>query len=179
MDMDTFVIQLAAAAPSVSELTKSGLTDGAADEFIKSFIGVKRDPCMAGTSQSGRLPALEKWDLTRVEIGMVRFPEPPIDYSGAGYIGCVESDPLIAQPESSEIVVQEINSPGHILWRVANDLSKLLAALVIAARFLAQRAVRNVDADDCESARSVAMQCASAAGGRVYLDFYSMLLGAE
>jgi hypothetical protein len=55
----------------------------------------------------------------------------------------------------------------------------MLDALVIAARFLGIRAVGTIASGDEGAARSVALQCASAAGGDKYLDFYTMLLGAR
>jgi hypothetical protein len=55
----------------------------------------------------------------------------------------------------------------------------MLDAMVIAARFLEQRGAGTIDFDDFKAARSVATECATAAGGDRYLDFYKMLLGAE
>ena len=179
MDVATFVKRLAEAAPSPSDLERCGLAGEQADEFVKSFHCVRRDRPLTEPSGSDLvLELLRNWDLSKVEIGMVRFPRAHVEPSGRIVIGCVEADPLVIL-SNDEIVVHELGTNEHPLWHVAKNSSTLLEALVIAARFLGERAVGKIQFDDYGAARSVASQCASAAGGNRFSDFYRMLLGAE
>ena len=180
MELGTFVKALAEAAPSVPELEKCGFSKDQAQDFAKSFLCVKRErplPVVSGSDQL--LVLLREWDLSKVEIGMMRFPDPPTERSGKMCVGCVEADPLVILPSTGEIAVQELGTKEHLLWLVAKSGSALLDAVVIAARFLAQRTVGTIDFDDYKAARSIALECATAAGGDRYLDFYKMLVGAE
>ena len=179
MDVATFVTQLAEAAPSASDLEKCGLAGEQADEFVKSFHCVRRDRPLTEPSGSDLvLELLRNWDLSKVEIGMARFPGAHVEPSGMIRIGCVEADPLVIL-SNGEIVAHELGTNEHLLWHVAKNGSTLLEALVIAARFLGERAVGKIHFDDYRAARSIASQCAFAAGGNKYADFYKMLLGAE
>jgi len=180
MEPDTFVKELANAAPNASNLERSGLSKEQARDLVKSFLCVKRELPLAEVSGSDRLlELLRKWDLSKVEIGMVRFPDPPTERSGKMCVGCVEADPLVILPDTGEIAVHELGTKEHLLWLVAKNGSTLLDALVIAARFLEKRGAGTIDFDDYKAARLVALDCASAAGGDRYADFYKMLLGAE
>jgi hypothetical protein len=179
MSPETFVQQLAEAAPSVVDLESRGLTNDEAMEFRKYYLCVKRDRPLTEPSGSDLVvELLRKWDLSKVEIGMVRFPGPHLESPGVICIGCVEADPLVLLPDG-EIVVHELGTNKHLLWHVAKNSSALLEALVIAARFLAKGAVGKIELADYGAARSVASECASVAGGDKYSGFYKMLLGAE
>jgi hypothetical protein len=180
MQAEAFVKQLADAAPPASDLEKCGLSSEQAREFITSFHCVKRDrPLPKPNGSDPVLKLLRNWDLSKVEIGMVRFPDPPVQQSGKICVGCVEVDPLVILPGSGEIVVHEFGTKEHLLWRVAKNGGALLDALLIAAQFLEKTGIGTIDYRDSRIARPVALECASAAGGDRYLDFYKMLLGAE
>ena len=180
MDVGTFVKQLAEAAPSSSDMERCGFTGEQADEFNRSFRCMKRDRPLPGPiGHDSLLELLRTWDLSMVEIGMVRFPDPPGERLGKMCVGCVEADPLVIVSDNGEIVVHEVNTKDHLLWHVAENGAQLLNALVVAALFLGKRAIGRIDCDDDEAARLAALQCALAAGGERYLDFYKMLIGAE
>jgi hypothetical protein len=180
MELETFVKELAAAAPSAADLERCGLSTEQARIFIKSFLCVKREHPLSATNGSDQLlELLRQWDLSKVEIGMMRFPNPPTERSGKLCVGCVEVDPLVILPDTGEVVVYELGTKEHLLCHVAKSGSKMLDAMVIAARFLEKCAVGTIDFDNYEAALSVALECASAAGGDRYLKFYKMLLGAE
>lgn len=178
LDATQFVRQLANAAPSPYDLERHGLTGEQADAFIRTFRCVKRDrPMTQPMGSSPMLELLRNWDLSMVQVGMVRFPSQRYEPPGMIGIGCVEVDPLVIQP-NGEIVVYELGTNQHLLWRVARNCSTFLEALVIAAKFLGKLAISGCH-DDFGSAQSVASECASVAGGERYSDFYKMLLGAE
>jgi hypothetical protein len=180
MEPGTFVKELAALAPSASDLEKSGFSKEEAMRLAASFVCVKREqplPVVSGSDQL--LELLRGWDLSKVEVGMIRFPETPTERSGKMCVGCVEADPLVILPGTGELVVHELGTKEHLLWPVAQNGSRLLDAMLIAARFLEQRGSGTIDFDDFKAARKAAGECATAAGGDRYLDFYTMLLGAE
>ena len=180
MELNAFIHELAASAPSASDLEKCGFSTEQARDFTESFLCVKRVrplPVVNGSDQL--LELLRQWDLSKVEIGMMRFPDSPTERSNKICVGCVEADPLVILPDTGEIAVHELGTKAHLLWLVAMSGSELLDAMVIAARFFAMRTVGRIDFDDRDAARSVAFECASAAGGNRYVDFYKMLLGAE
>ncbi len=180
MELGDFVKVLAEAAPNAPELEKCGFSNEQATDFIKSFLCVQRDrPLLLESGSNQLLELVREWDLSKVEIGMIRFPEPPSERLGSICVGYVEVDPLVILADTDEIAVHELGTKEHLLWVVAKCGSKLLDALVIAARFLARRAVGTIDFDDSKLARSISIECATAAGGDKYLDFYKMLLGAE
>ena len=109
METATFVRELAEAAPSASDLTKCGLSSDQAHDFIKSFICVKRQrPLKVPGGADQVLELLRQWDLSKVQIGMVRFPEPPVERAGNVCIGNVEADLLVWLPESGEILCMSL-----------------------------------------------------------------------
>jgi hypothetical protein len=180
MELGIFVQELAALAPSASDLEKSGFSKEEGMRLVDSFLCVKRVqplPVVSGSDQL--LELLREWDLSKVEIGMIRFPEPPTERSGKMCVGCVESDPLVIVPGTGELVVYELGTKEHLLWPVARSGSTLLDAMLIAARFLEQRGTGTIDFNDFKAAGITAAECATAAGGDRYLDFYRMLVGAE
>jgi hypothetical protein len=179
MDAERFVQELAALAPSTAELQREGLSSEEARDFRKSYFCVRRADPLEWPKGAGQLvELLRHWDLSTVEIGMVQFRRPPGDTSAGVCIGCVEADPLLILP-GGELVVHEFGTDGHLLWTVAKSGDHLLDALIIAERFLGRRVRREIALNDYQAARSVALQCASAAGGGRHLDFYRMLVGAD
>ena len=149
MELGEFVTALAEAAPNARELEKCGFSDEQATDFIKSFLCVQRDrPLLLESGSNQLLELLREWDLSKVEIGIIRFPEPPTERLGSICVGCVEADPLVILADTGEIAVHELGTKEHLLWVVAESGSKLLDAMVIAARFLAQRTVGTIDFDD-------------------------------
>jgi hypothetical protein len=180
MELQAFVTALANAAPSLADLRKCGLTAQQASEFRESYVCLKRvrplsDP--AGTDQM--LELLRGWDLTRVQIGLVRFPNEPAECPGGISVGLVDADPLRVLHDGGEVVVHEFGTKSHLLWRVSKNGAMLLEALLVAAQFLAKTGVDKISFNDCNAAMPTALECAIAAGGDRYLDFYRMLLGAE
>lgn len=180
MQPENFVTELQKAAPSEADLVKCGLSSQEAHQAMSRYFCVRRYQRLVGPNGSDEvLELLKGWDLSKVQVGMVRFPVEPFELPGGICLGCVEADPLLLLLNSGEVVVYELGTKEHLLWRVAQNGSTLLDALVIAAQFLSKRGVEKIDFDDNEAARSVALACAAAAGGERYLDFYKMLIGAE
>src|SRR5438128_1658636 len=114
MELDAFVDELAAVAPSASDLERCGFSTEQARDFIKSSVCVKRERPLAVVNGSDQLlELLQQWDLAKVEIGMMRFPELPTERSGKICVGCVEADPLVILPDTGEIAVHELGTKEH------------------------------------------------------------------
>lgn len=177
MDSRTFVIQLGRLAPSVPQLERLGFTHGQIDDFRKSFLCQERQSENTETNELLRL--LIEWDLSQIQVGMVRFLSKPEQVSSDRVcIGSVEADPLVLLYRTGEIVVEESGMPDHILWAAAKNGPMFLDALILAAEFLSKRSVGEIDYEDNSAAWGMVERCASLAGGDKYLRFYSMLLGA-
>jgi hypothetical protein len=177
MEPTKFVELLADLAPSATELERVGVTGSHAEHFRRSFrCPVRRSD---RKERNEILALLNGWDLTHVEIGMIRFAPNPEQLQGRIRVGTVEADPLLIIDDAGEVVVEELGASGHILWAVAAGSSMFLDALIPAAEFLSRRMVGAIDLEDMKRARATAEQCASMAGGERYLPFYLMLLGAE
>jgi hypothetical protein len=177
MEPNTFVNRLACLAPSVEALARIGLSETQANDFRDNYFCQKRQTVVRETNEI--LALLKGWDLSSVEIGMVRFAQQPSEIPGKVLIGKVEADPLMLMQTTGEILVEDLHAPGHILWVAARSGSTLLDALIPAAEFLTKRGLEEIDVEDTHAARVVAKRCAMLAGGERYVDFFSMLLGAE
>lgn len=169
-------MQLAANAPTVERYLSLGLSMTEAMELRDRYI------CRARTRKSKSqtneiLDLLDRWDVTTLEIGMLRFSPPVSLENNAVQIGQVEADPLIMTGKS-EILVEEFGAAGHILWRVARTPEQLLDALVVAAKYLGSCGVGEIDIEESSMAKSVASNCAVLAGGDQYSSFFKMLLMA-
>jgi hypothetical protein len=178
MEPSNFVKEMAKLAPGPTDLEKSGMSESGATRLKESFRCIKREHPLRFASGSDKLlELLREWDLRNIEVGMIRFTEPPIERFGKIYFGCVEADPLLILPGTNEIVVHEFGTEENLLWLVAKSGSDFLAALLIAARFLEERGSGRITFEDQIAANTVALECAKAAGGDRYSDFYKMLVG--
>lgn len=179
MDAKDFALALAEAAPPATELSSLRLSVQEQQDFAIRFICHPREQSLAAFGSSDQLLELRRhWDLSKVEIGMVRFPEEPIEETELIRVGVVEADPLVILRNTGELVVHEFGTRKHLLWPVAKSGASFLDALVMAAKFLGQCGTGSITEDDYELTDSTAKACATAAGGDRYLDFFKMLLGA-
>jgi hypothetical protein len=179
MNADEFVDRLRAAAPATERLQSVGFSLQDAAEFRLSFVCTPR-PIPAPDKQADPfLDLLLRYDLRKVEIGMVTFAGALTPDGGTVRVGTVEADPLIQDRHSGEVRVTEGSPKGRVLWRCARDGGKLLDALAIAAEFLGHCAIDVAVSDNGKLRLTKAEECSRAAGGTAYLDFYRMLLGSE
>lgn len=177
MDPRAFINEISRLAPSASQLKEMGLKQGEIEDFRASYTADEREG--ADDPEADVLVRLlTHWDLIRIKVGMLRFLTRPDEMEDKTCVGYVEADPLVLIKATGEIVVEDLDAPGHVLWPVARKGPALLDALAIAARFLVNRAIGEVDFDDESGAESAANDCAALAGGDRYWKFYSMLVGA-
>jgi hypothetical protein len=181
MTADEFVDRLRRAAPSAEQLQNLGFSPQEAAEFWLSFVCVPR-PTRAGGSQAQADPLLDllsRYDLGKVEIGMITFASDLGRDSDVWRVGTVEVDPLVQDRLTGEVRVTEGSPRGRVLWRCAQDGGGFLDALAPAAAFLGQCAHDSAVSENAALRRSKAQECSVAAGGSDYLDFYRMLLGCD
>jgi hypothetical protein len=178
MRASEFVSSLAAAAPSVEDYKKIGLSTKEATDFRKSYFCEQRKTPLTLAESNELFALMNRWNAGTVEIGMVCLANSPAKMSQGVQVGVVEADPLLIHADD-EMAVHELGTLDHVLWPVAKSPNEFLKALAVAAKFLSDRGVEKIDFEDFDAAKAAANQCASLAGGKQYYDFYSMLLGAE
>jgi hypothetical protein len=177
MDVDAFRKALAAAAPHADALAQVGLSLSDANALISTFQLDARLAVVPNAIPDGVLCELfSRFDPSRVEIGMVRLAPNPIETAEGWRFGAVETDELNLDRRSGEIIVTEVGTNGHVLWRCASNGERFLAALATAASYLASCMTLP---SSRTNALDVQRACSSSAGGDDYSDFYTMLLGAE
>jgi len=174
-----FARSLADAAPSVAALQSVGLSRAGAMNFREGFLSSKREAPLGISASDEIRKLMNEWDVSHVEIGLVRLLGSPIPLEHGAQVGVVETDPLVVLSGSGELLVEELDTNGHVLWHVAENSGRFLEAILAAAKMLGDRAIGAVDYDDMEAARRDAQECAKLAGGAKYLDFYLMLFAAE
>jgi hypothetical protein len=179
MTADDFVHRLRAAAPTAEQLQNVGFSAHEAAEFRLSYVCSPRDVPADERRSDPLLDLLIRYDLGKVEIGMITFASDLGNDPEVWRVGMVEVDPLIQDRRSGEIRVSEGSPRGRTLWRCARDGERFLDALAPAAAFLGRCARDPAVSDDVSLRRAKAEECATAAGGSGYLGFYRMLLASE
>ena len=180
MNANYFVRELSAIAPSIESLRELGLSETEAESFKAGYVCHHRRSPLPLTASNEMLDLAIRWDVSTIEVGMVRLLGTPSIRQGSGIqIGLVEADPLVIINSSSELIVEELGTAGHVLWKAARTPGQFLDALVVAAKFFSERTVGAIDFNDLGTAKTIANECATLAGGDEYTGFYHMLLGAE
>jgi hypothetical protein len=178
MDATSFKNALQEAKPSSKFLVDIGLNDAEAAEFLWSFDlherTIERDNSLP---DSVLHDLFARFDVSRVEVGMVRFCDTPEQASYGFILGRVETDYLTLQIPCGEVTVRDFTDPEHTTWKCARDGASLLAALAEAAKHLSECIASNQSG--LEPRRQTIDQCTLLAGGPLYEDFYKMLLGPE
>ena len=174
MDAQKFVNELRQLAPPSEKLAEKGVSPEGIERALKSYLCVEKE----GLELQGDpiLDLITRYDLSSVEIGMVRFADEPIQLDGSMYIGEVEVDPILMDISSREIYVVDRDAHNHIMWRCARNGDSFLDALIIAERYLSRCWYDDTLSNDQVAACEVAGDCARAAGGTKYLGFYKMLV---
>ncbi len=174
-----FVKALTETAPSIDALRRRGLSEATAIRVCRGFLCPQREIPLPISDSNEVLKLMKYWDTHNIEIGALRLLDKPVKSQIGIQVGVVEADPLIVSNADGGLFTEEFGVAGHVLWEVAGDTASLLAALVVAARFLEDRGSGKIGCDDFGVARAAARECATLAGGEKYSDFYTMLLGAE
>lgn len=176
MDSLTFRDAIANAKPPIEALVNAGLSRDEAFELAASF-----EITVRSTIQHCDIPDLalnelySKSDVSRAEIGMVRFVESPEEVSRGWIVGRVEADYLMLDRKSGEVLVIDIRSLDHVIWRCAKDGESFLAAIAVVANYLGSCIC--LDQSGSSFQEDTLRNCETLAGGSAYLAFYKMLIG--
>jgi hypothetical protein len=178
MDADTFVEKLWNCAPPIDSLIHVGLGAMAAEEFqLRNRADLRQRS--AEPHNNPLIDLVSRYDVSRLEIGIVRFYDGVQRLDGSWQVGKAEADPLVISKFSGEVEVRDLTDETAMLWRCAVNGAFFLEAMLHAGCFLS-RASYDLALSDDQSARCAqAIACARVAGGEPYRAFYNVLLGCD
>ncbi|NIG55386.1 hypothetical protein [Chitinophaga sp. Cy-1792] len=176
MTASKFIEELKSQIPSNDILVKKKIS---ASTVERSIDPVKNLNTQSGIVLTGNvvIELLSKYDLSKVEIGMVGFSKAVTEDESFYYIGSVEVDLLVINKYSGIIQVLEYDQPKHTLWDCAHNCPAFLEALLICKGYFWECLLDDVVYNDDVRRSATVEQCAYIAGGEAYYDFYAMLLG--
>jgi hypothetical protein len=174
MDAQKFANELRQLAPPAEKLAENGISQEEIERTLKSYLCIEKKGL--DRQDNPVLDLITRYDLSSVEIGMVRFTDTLIVQGGSMCIGEFEVDPILMDITSGEIYIVDWAARNHIMWWCAKNGDSFLDALILAERHLSRCGYDYTFADDQTAACEVASNCAEAAGGRKYLDFYKVLV---
>lgn len=119
---------------------------------------------------------IKSYNLTNVEIGMVRFNQKVSRKQDYLLFGKFEVDDIAISHITKEVVLLE-GGTIHILSYCAANSNAFLAALLSMAAFLEKRAIDDGLFEDELAQKHFAIKCADVAGGEKYINFYGLMLG--
>jgi hypothetical protein len=175
MDAISFKEALAKAKPSVQDLITAGLSKTDASQFLLSYdVNDRLEKLPSEIPDPTLRDLFSRFDLSGVEIGMVRLLEHPNSTEFGWIFGLVESDPILVDQNNKEIVSIDHEAPEHVVWRCAKDGNSFLSALALSAKYLSGLVLEHDY--DTNYKRDTLNECTSLAGGGRYSDFFRMLL---
>jgi len=177
MNAADFVTRLKDLAPPKRAIKKHGFDDDEADEFIDSFIAVKREKPL-GIQPLGdpMLSLIDEWDLSNIQIGPLSFVEPYQD-QGALTIGVIELDRLAFRSQARDFVVFDRDNENRVAYQAASSGGPLLDALIVIAEYFVKTTIDEIDFNDEAVGRGVKASCIKAMGSPVFETFCTSLLG--
>lgn len=151
------------------------------DEFIKKEINhYKLISKGTGTLQINNeiLTLINEFDVSNIEIGMVTLNNKIKEDNKYYFFGRFEVDNLVIEKDTGiiKLLEYEIN---HEMQVCAENSSKFLDALIVAAKHFRNCLFSDDLFDDQVEVCKVAKECADLAGGDKYLDFYKMYIGCD
>jgi hypothetical protein len=177
MNPQQFAESLQRLAPTRSKLAAAGYSDDESEQFIASFVCVRRRfPLDLETHGDDVLQLVREWDVSSVEIGMFSFLATPVVTDARAQVGILEVDPVSHRSVDGGYVLEEVVS-GRFICRVAPSGCELLGALLEIAGFYAKSSVGEIDLDDDAMGLAVKQRCVDLLGGDEYETFCTMLLG--
>ena len=94
------------------------------------------------------------------------------------YVGAVESDLLVIEKSTGNVMVVDMAATEHVLWHCAESGEQFLDALSICCTFLTNR-LFDSSLDEPSLINAAVKKCTVASGGNSFMDFYKMILGSE
>ncbi len=119
------------------------------------------------------------YDMSRTEIGMVRFGSNVSETEDYFCIGKFEVDFICVSKLSHEVVIVGFDDPLGIAYKCAQNSAMFLDAMIVAGKFLENCGVDKNLFNNQNSICLIAERCSDLAGGMDYLNFYKVLIGCE
>lgn len=167
MNAQTFLRLVERTMPSRTSLEEYGLDDEEIEEIRSTFLAPKRGP-----SDKADLSAVERmvveFDCSKLELGLVRFNDRLIPLPWGTCFGYCEADPLVLT-EDGTVALCDHARPDLAPQLCAENADLFLDAM---ATFVS---LRSEKAEWMGKVDQAAVKCATAAGGRKYVDFFRSL----
>jgi len=156
------------------ELVKLGLSDSFVNNLNKCYIVPEKRIYVNTGNELSNL--IYNFDVSNIEIGLIRFNNVLKDNDNFIFIGKIEIDDIILNKETFEIEVYEFGTK-HFLWSCAKNASTFLESLIICNTFFNNRIIDDGLWENMQETSKVIKDCTNIVGGTKYSDFYKMLLG--
>jgi hypothetical protein len=162
---------------SREEYLRIGLDDDFINKKISSYNPIRREQVRNVDADDPVIRLVLDYDVSNTEIGMVWFGFHVTEMEDFLCVGKFEADFLCVSKLSKEVVVVPFDNPLAVTYRCAQNSFLFLEAMIVAARFLENCGIDDNLYHDQKTICAMAENCSELAGGKVYLDFYKVLLG--
>ncbi|QRY57233.1 hypothetical protein [Sphingobacterium siyangense] len=174
MEAVEFVESLRNIYIDASLLKKQGVSDEYIEHIKRAYIVMPKERTIV--SQYSIIELVENYDCSHLEIGMVSFEEKTEEISNFIYFGKAYGHDLAIDTTTGAIVVVESGSE-NLLFKCAQNDKSFLSSTFNVALFLERRAVEEDLYENVELNIQMAEEFGDIAGGKLYYDFYKMMLG--
>lgn len=157
-----------------SELVKLGFSNSFVNNLNKCYIVPEKQVYINTDNELSNL--IYNFDVSNIEIGLIRFNNILKDNEKFIFIGKIEIDEIILNKKTLEIEVYEFGTT-HVLWSCAKNASTFLESLIMCNTFFNNRIIDDRLWENMQETSKVIQSCTSIVGGTKYADFYKMLLG--
>ena len=174
MEKELFVEKLNLLAPSPEDFKQYNLTE----EYIQNIISSYK--CLVKTKNNNSytndllLSLLNSYDCSKVEIGLVRFLENPIEKVGFYQVGNIDLEILAIDKITSQVEVIDHDNLEYVIWECASNSKNFLDALLVSAEYFVSQ-LKNSSEEDYAIISKYVNYCTEIAGGEQYMAFYKML----
>lgn len=173
MNADEFSKEIGSRAPTIDRLLGLGLNVVEAERFRESYIVPRRS---ISPEIDPLLDLCKNFDLSTLEIGMIRFNKPIQINPGMIQVGAFEADPLVLCADQS-VRALDHEVLNRELCKCALDSERFLRSLLRLVDY--NRACFDTSdlADDSAFLKSALRECVAIAGPETESFFISMLGG--
>jgi len=178
MDAQKFADALVETAPSIAQLESLGMNKESIAKELDSYnlkLRIAHTELLFSNNNE-LLDLIERYDTSKIEIGMVAFLSHPISYGSYIHFATIDTDAIIMTIEG-EVKVVDGQQHDHDMWVCAIDGGSFLDALILCSRYFALTMTDEHIYNDEAYGLALAKSIANTAGGSHYEDFYEMLFG--
>jgi hypothetical protein len=175
MNAVDFTNKIKKLTPSKENLVNSGFSNERAKEIIKHYFICNKDNQLEVKSEIVKL--LTNYDVSNVEIGMIRFQKDLIESNRYFYFARFELDYLANDKQTDEIVLIDYNSDEFVMCKCALNSSCFLDAVLFACEGLTLFLLDENISNNENYVKQLIEKCTLIAGGNEYFDFYQTFLG--